>query len=148
MMRQRILGGVAAIAALGLLSAGQALAQPQGVQGEVLGTVRIPAAVLANGKPLPAGSYQVRVTSDEATPVAAGASGSLERWVEFVQRGEVKGREVASIIPDAEMTGLQGETPRRPKPGTTSVQKLKSGDYWRVWINKGGNNYLIHLPPA
>ena len=23
---------------------------------------------------------------------------------------------------------------------------LKGNDYLRVWINKGGNHYLIHLP--
>jgi len=23
---------------------------------------------------------------------------------------------------------------------------LKGGDYLRVWINKGGNHYLVHLP--
>jgi len=25
---------------------------------------------------------------------------------------------------------------------------LKGGDYWRVWINRGGNNYIINMPPA
>jgi hypothetical protein len=25
---------------------------------------------------------------------------------------------------------------------------LKGNEYLRVWINKGGNNYLIHMPPA
>ena len=29
----------------------------------------------------------------------------------------------------------------------TIIQNLlKGGDYLRVWINKGGNYYLIHLP--
>jgi hypothetical protein len=55
---------------------------------------------------------------------------------------------VASIVPDAEMEHLQGQTSRRPKPGTTVVELLKGGNYLRVWINKDGNNYLIHLPPA
>ena len=25
---------------------------------------------------------------------------------------------------------------------------LKGDEYLRVWINRGGVNYLIHLPPA
>ena len=33
-----------------------------------------------------------------------------------------------------------------PAPGRSKVQMLKGGDYLRVWINKGGNYYLIHLP--
>ena len=34
-------------------------------------------------------------------------------------------------------------------PGTGSrVETLKGGEYVRVWIARGGNNYLIHLPPA
>ena len=36
----------------------------------------------------------------------------------------------------------------RPKPGTSRVDLLKGGDYWRVWINKGGTHYIINLPPA
>jgi hypothetical protein len=28
------------------------------------------------------------------------------------------------------------------------VEALKGGDYIRVWINRGGHNYLVHLPPA
>jgi hypothetical protein len=28
------------------------------------------------------------------------------------------------------------------------VDALKGGDYIRVWINSGGTNYLINLPPA
>ena len=59
-----------------------------------LGTVHIPRAVKADGKPLPAGTYQVRLTAEESKPDAAGASEKLERWVEFVQKGSVKGREV------------------------------------------------------
>jgi len=25
---------------------------------------------------------------------------------------------------------------------------LKEGDYVRVWLNREGVNYLVHLPPA
>lgn len=110
-----------------------------------LGSVRIPKAVKADGKPLPAGTYQVRLTTNEAKPDAVGTSGKLERWVEFVQKGEVKGREVVSIVPQNEIKLVQKDTP--PPAGGSKVEMLKGGDYMRVWINKGGNHYLIHLVP-
>ena len=97
----------------------------------------------ADGKPLPAGTYQVRLTADEAKPDAVGTSGKLERWVEFVQKGTVKGREVVSIVPQAEIKLVEKDTP--PPAGGSKVQVLKGNDYVRVWINKAGNHYLVHL---
>lgn len=109
-----------------------------------LGTVRIPKAVKADNKPLPAGTYQVRLTTDEAQPDAVGTSGKLERWVEFVKNGKVAGREVVTIVPQSEIALVQKDTP--PHAGASKVEMLKGGDYLRVWINKGGTHYLIHLP--
>jgi len=109
-----------------------------------LGTVHLTKAVTADGKPLPAGTYQVRLTADEAKPDAVGASKNVERWVEFVQGGTVKGREVVSIVPEAEVKTVVKDTP--PAAGTSKVQVLKGNEYVRVWINKAGNHYLIHLP--
>jgi hypothetical protein len=109
-----------------------------------LGSVRLPKAVTADGKPLPAGSYQVRLTAQEAKPDAVGASKNIERWVEFVQGGTVKGREGVSIVPQAEVKTVVKDTP--PGPGASKVQMLRGNEYVRVWINKGGNHYLIHLP--
>jgi hypothetical protein len=37
---------------------------------------------------------------------------------------------------------------KQPAPGSAKVETLKGGDYVRVWINKGGENYLINLPKA
>jgi len=51
-----------------------------------------------------------------------------------------------SIVPQSEITQVQKDTP--PHAGAAKVEMLKGGDYVRVWINKGGNHYLIHLPPA
>jgi len=99
--------------------------------------------VTADGKPLPAGTYQVRLTAEEAKPDAVGASKNVERWVEFVQGGTVKGREVVSIVPQDEIKMVEKDTP--PAPGASKVQMLKGNDYLRVWINKGGNYYLVHL---
>src|SRR5688572_22067211 len=70
-----------------------------------LGSVRIPRTVMADGKALKAGTYQVRLTSQAAMPVVAGQQ--MERWVEFVQGGKVAGREVVSIVPASEVKDLQ-----------------------------------------
>jgi hypothetical protein len=118
---------------------------PSAPEGQVaLGAVHIPKSVKADGKTLPAGTYQVRLTPQTASPDAKGQTASLERWVEFVKGGKVVGREVVSIIPQSEISKVQKDTP--PRPNSAKVETLKGGDYERVWINKGGNHYLIHLP--
>ena len=141
----------------GTLLAGDALAQhkapnqqpataaaPEAPAGEVaLGTVRITRAVTADGKALPAGSYTVRVTAQESKPEAVGQTEALERWAEFVQRGEVKGREVVSIVPATEAKMVLKDAP--PRAGGSKVQVLRGNEYVRVWFNKGGNHYLINL---
>lgn len=141
----------------GTLLAGDALAQqqapvqqpttaetPQVPTGEVsLGTVRIPRAVTADGKPLPAGTYTVRVTAQEAKPQAVGSTAALERWAEFLQKGEVKGREVVSIVPASESKLVVQDAP--PASGGSKVQMLRGNEYLRVWFNRGGHHYLIHL---
>jgi hypothetical protein len=142
----------------GTLLAGDALAQhkapnqqpttaevPQVPTGEVaLGTVRITRAVTADGKPLPAGAYTVRVTAQEAKPEAVGTTETLERWAEFVQKGEVKGREVVSIVPATESKMVVQDA--APAAGQSKVQILRGNEYLRVWFNRGGHHYLIHLP--
>ena len=112
----------------------------------VLGTVHLTKATTADGKPLPAGVYQVKLTAQEAKPDAKGASENTERWVEFLQKGAVKGREVVSIVPEAEVKNVVKDAP--PPKGGSKVQLLKGNDYVRVWINKAGNHYLIHLPTS
>jgi hypothetical protein len=110
----------------------------------VLGTVHIPKAVKADGKPLAAGTYQVRLTGDTASPAAKGQTAQLERWAEFVKGGKVVGREVVTIVPQADIAKVQKDTP--PRSNSAKVETLKGGDYMRVWINRGGNHYLVHLP--
>jgi hypothetical protein len=117
------------------------------VSGELaLGVVKLPRKVTADGKPLPAGTYQVRLTATEAESKATGATATYERWVEFLQNGQVKGREVVSIVPQADASKVAKEP--APAPGHAKVELLKGDDYLRVWINKGGNHYLIHLVSA
>ena len=122
----------------------QAGAVPAGEQN--LGTVSLGRKVMADGKVLAAGTYQVRLTAQAAQPAAKGASEGLERWVEFLQAGKVKGREVVSIVAGDEIKTVAKMSP--PARGTSRVEMLKGNDYLRVWINRGGVHYLIHLPPA
>src|SRR4029078_809742 len=123
-------------------------AAPTVPTGELgLGTVHLTKATTADGKPLPAGVYQVKLTAQEAKPDAKGASENIERWVEFVQKGTVKGREVVSIVPQNEVKNVVKDAPPAAN-GAPKVQMLKGNDYLRVWFNKGGNNYLIYLPAA
>lgn len=113
--------------------------------GEVaLGTVSLPRTVLADGQTLGAGSYDVRLTATPATPETVGALAVLERWVEFVQGGEVQGREVVTIVPGSEI----GDVAKSAAPGAGSprIELLRENEYLRVWINQGGTHYLIHLP--
>ena len=152
MKKQWVLAGILASA----LGVSDALAQhqtpnqqpntataPTAPTGDLaLGKVTLPRAVTADGKPLPAGTYEVKLTAQAAKP-AVGTTETLERWVEFAQGGTVKGREVVSIVPQSEIKMVAKDTP--PATGASKVQLLRGNEYVRVWINKGGNYYLVHL---
>ncbi len=150
MLKQLVLVG----ALVGALGAGTAAAQSgstagqntrAAARGNNLGTVRLAKRVMANGMPLAPGTYQVRLT-DEAVAPAAGESPNSEKWVEFVRGGKVAGKEVATVIgPDEIKQIAKG---KRPRPNSSVVEMLKGGNYYRVWINRGGENYIINLPPA
>ena len=109
-----------------------------------LGTVRLPKAVKVDGKTLPAGSYALKLTAQAASPAATGQTANAERFVELSQGGQVKARDVVTIVPQSEIDKVQKDAP--PPRNGSKVQLLKGGDYLRVWINKGGNHYLLHLP--
>jgi len=140
-MRRLMLVGIlgAALAAVGM--------PPAHVSAQAnmtLATVQIPRKVMAGGQPLAAGSYQLRLTSD--TPqAAAGETPDSEVYVEFLRGGKVAGREVATVVSKADIGSVaKGEAP--PASGSAKVELLKGNEYLRVWVNKGGTNYLIHLP--
>jgi hypothetical protein len=108
-----------------------------------VGTVHIAKAVKADGQELKPGTYQVRVTEREAAPAAAGMTPQYERWAEFLQGGQVKGREVVIIVtPSAAKQVLKDKW---PASGSYRADVLKGGDYYRVWYNKGGTHYLVHF---
>ncbi|MGV3515811.1 hypothetical protein [Luteitalea sp.] len=110
-----------------------------------LGTVRISRAVKANGEALPAGSYQLRLTGEEP-PAPTGATKPYERWVEFVKGGKVVGREVVSVVPKSEIKNVAKGS--GPAAGSSKVELLNGNDYLRVWVNRGGTHYLVHLVAA
>ena len=131
---------VAAIAAA--LAASTAFAQGSRAAAN-LGTVHIAQKVMADGKPLAPGTYQVRATDDAPKP-GTGQDPNGEKYVEFLRGGKVVGREVATIVPASDISKIAKKNP--PKAGTSRTELLKGGDYYRVWINKGGTNYIINLP--
>lgn len=108
----------------------------------VLGTVHLSRGVVADGQPLAAGTYQVRL-SDEQPKAVVGQAPGAERWVEFVQGGKVVGRELASVISQADMASIAKG--KRPGPNSSLIEPLEGNEYLRVWINKDQVNYLIHL---
>jgi hypothetical protein len=119
-------------------------AQAPAQKGPVtLGTANIPKAVMANGQPLPAGTYTVRLAAEGADKPAVGQTADLSRWCEFVQGGQVKGKELCTVLSASEVGAVVKDTP--PASGSVKVQMLKGNDYLRVWANRGGTHYLVHL---
>src|SRR5262249_36617000 len=135
-MKHIVLAGLL-ISALGL-SALPTFAQ-EGPNGTVLGSVTLSRKVLADGQPLAAGTYQVRLSSEQVKLVV-GQTPDAERYVEFVRAGKVVGREVATVIPNSDLSRMKYG---RPPVNSSKIETLKGADYLRVWINKSGNNYLI-----
>lgn len=146
-MKQRFFGAVL----VGVMAVGVAMvgAQAKDMKATALGTVKIGRNVLADGKPLAAGTYALRV-SDEMPAKVVGQSPDETRWVEFVQGTAVKGREMATVLSKDALKAIakkDGSTP--PAAGGAKVEELKGGDgYIRVWVNHAGTQYLIHLAGA
>lgn len=146
--------GLIVAAALSGLPSGDTRAQQAGAQvesggnvlpGEVmLGTVRLPTAVLADGERLEPGTYRLRLTPDTAEPEVAGQRASLERWVEIMQGSTVRARTMATIIPGSEIGEVAQGSP--PAPGERRVERLKGDEYVRIWVNVRGDHVLLHLP--
>jgi hypothetical protein len=129
----------------GLSAAAIVSGQTAPAAGSSLGSVTLAKRVMANGQPLAAGTYQVRLSADIAKP-GVGQTADAERYVEFVRGGKVLGREVATVVSAADIASIV----KGPKPAANGsrVDTLKGDDYVRVWINRGGMNYIIHMPPA
>jgi hypothetical protein len=113
--------------------------------GASLGSVTLNRRVMADGKPLAPGTYQVRLTGETPKP-GVGQSPDGERYIEFMRGGKVVAREVATVVPASEIAQIAKGA--RPPAGGARVELLKGNDYVRVWINRGGANYIINMPAA
>jgi len=111
----------------------------------VLTAVQITQSVLVNGKPLPEGLYELRLTNERPTPLP-GQSPDAERWVEFVSSGQVVAREVAEVLRDDDLPTVGASSV--PSRDGTRVVMLKGGDFLRISVKRGRERYLIHLPIA
>jgi hypothetical protein len=109
----------------------------------MLTTVHIPQPVLANGRPLAAGLYELRVTDERPAPLP-GQSPDAERWVEFLANKNVAAREVAEILRDDDLPSA-GASSVRARHGTR-VELLIGGEFLRISVKRGDERYLIHLP--
>jgi hypothetical protein len=136
-----------AVAASGLSAQQKPAAQKSSMEAGTtvdLGTVRIPRAVKAGGDSLPAGTYQLRVTETPASPPAPGQTPQYERWAEFLRGGKVVAREVVTVVPASDIKQVAEMNP--PPSGGSRTEVLKGNDYLRLWVNRGGNHYLVHFP--
>lgn len=136
---------LAAAVIVGLVMPVASLSVQTGRANNSLGSVTLNHKVTADGRPLAAGTYQVRLGEGEPKPVV-GQTPEAERYVEFVKGGNVVAREVATVVADADVKAVL-KSPKLAKGGVR-VEMLKGNDYLRIWINRGGNNYIIHLPAA
>lgn len=137
-MKQHILTATLLMA---LVAAAPASAQTAAATS--LGSVTLTKKVMADGQPLAAGTYQVRLTGEHAKP-AVGQSPDAETYVEFVKGGKVVAKEVATVVTSADIATVAKW--RKPMANGVRVETLKGNDYVRVWIAKAGTHYLINLP--
>ena len=110
---------------------------------KALATVRITTAVMANGVPLPAGTYDLRLT-DERPALLSGQLQDSQRWVEFVTDGKVVAREIAEVLRDDDLPEI-GASSVAARAGTR-VEMLKGGEFLRISVKPGHERYLIYLP--
>lgn len=143
LMSARVVMVWAALAVLPVVPVATLQAQMKPAPAGELGTIKLSSAVMADGQALPAGTYMVRTSDASVTPVT-GQSSDGSVWVEFVQGGAVKGRELATVLPDAASVKAVAKSPP-PADGASRVDMLGGTPYVRVWINHGGKSYLIHL---
>ncbi len=112
----------------------------------VRGSFDLPRRAYATGQPLESGQYRVRLT-DESAPVVDQEPPTTTRWVEFMHEedGSIAGRALATVVPDSEIEEVAVDWVPRNQ---VRVDELLGGDYVRVWLNRGGASYLVHLPTS
>jgi hypothetical protein len=96
--------------------------------------------VMAEGKLLPAGMYELRIL-EERPVTTAGDPSNTQRIVEFAQHGIVVAREVAEVFPNSQ-TGVAAA------PTKARVQRLREDDFVRVSVIQNDSRFLIYLSTA
>lgn len=126
----------------GALGVGSAWAHHQ-MPGRTHPTVTISQDVMIDGKPLPAGTYEINVTNERPN-VGAGAPSENQRTVEFTRDGQVVARTVAEVFPrgSRETVGTSGAA----ASARARAEMLRGGEFLRVSFNDVDGRYLIHLP--
>ena len=112
----------------------------------VRGGFDLPRRAYATGQPLEPGPYRVRLT-DESAPVVDQEPPTTTRWVEFLHEedGAIAGRALAAVVPDSEIEEIAVNWVPRNQ---VRVDELLGGDYVRVWLNRSGSSYLVHMPTS
>jgi hypothetical protein len=110
--------------------------------GDILAIVDITARVTAGGYPLPAGTYEIRLTTERPTPLP-GASAHAQQRVEFLRDGKVVAREIAEVLDDDDLPSI-GLSSHRVTSGTR-VELLQGGEFLRISVKRGRERYLLHL---
>ena len=105
-------------------------------------TVRLTQTVLASGKPLPAGTYELVVT-DERPAAPSGEPNESQRFVEFLAKGQVVAREIAEVFPASERPVGTSSASGAPR---ARVQRLKTDNMLRVAVSTSDARYLVHMP--
>lgn len=141
MQRKPSTFGVVVLASLLVIAAQSAgLARSD---ANVLATVRITAAVLADGAPLLPGTYEIRLTDQRPAP-APGQSPEARLWVEFIANGKVVAREAAEVLRDGDLPAVGASSV--PARSGTRVEMLKGGEFLRISVKRDHERYLIYLP--
>ena len=112
---------------------------------DVAASVQIPVAVLADGKPLPPGKYNVRLTADRPASLPGQPAGA-QQSVELLADGKVVAREIAEVLKDQDLPA-EGASSQRVQNGTR-VEMLKGGEFLRISLKRDGARYLLYLPIA
>ena len=131
---------------LAALAAAEEAVDEDAVTRAVRGGFDLPRRAYAIGQPLEPGPYRVRLTDDSA-PVVDQEPPTTTRWVEFLHEedGSIAGRALATVVPDSEIDEIAVDWVPRNQ---VRVDELLGGDYVRVWLNRSGSSYLVHLPTA
>ena len=133
------------IACLLSVHAVQAQTPASTVGNEVAASVQIPVTVLANGKPLPPGTYNVRLTGERPAPLPGQPAGA-QQWVELLADGKVVARESAEVLKGEDLPA-EGASSQHVQNGTR-VEMLKGGEFLRISVKRDDARYLLYLPIA